>query len=327
MRMPQRPSRQSGVALITALLIAALVTVAAVAMASRQHLDMRRTGNMLEADQAYVYALGGEMLAKLVLLEDINQSDIDTLLEPWATPLPPTTIEGGMITGRIEDLQGRLNLNTLVKANGEVEPKQIKALQSLLAQVGESVEGVDFSPFLANRVADWIDPDLNALADGAEDLDYLGLTLPYRAGNQFMASPSEVVAVAGFQEQGGSAGIGELLNLVSALPEFTPVNVNTASLAVLMSLHEDIDERIAAEILEQAANDPFERVDEFVDLLLRQYAIELEPDYASRFLSVNSHYFLATVEATIGRTHLTLYSLLNRKNKTVITLTRSIGTL
>ena len=49
---------QRGVALITALLVVALATTAAVAMATRLNVDMRRTGNLLNGEQAYAYALG-----------------------------------------------------------------------------------------------------------------------------------------------------------------------------------------------------------------------------------------------------------------------------
>ena len=51
---------QRGVALITALLVIALVVVVAVAMASRQQIDIRRSANILDADQAYELALGVE---------------------------------------------------------------------------------------------------------------------------------------------------------------------------------------------------------------------------------------------------------------------------
>ncbi len=49
---------QRGVALITALLVIALVTVAAVAMASRQQIDIRRRANITDADQAHWLSLG-----------------------------------------------------------------------------------------------------------------------------------------------------------------------------------------------------------------------------------------------------------------------------
>ena len=52
MKARVRIATQRGVALITALLVIALVTAAAVAMASRQQLDIRRTANILQRDQA-----------------------------------------------------------------------------------------------------------------------------------------------------------------------------------------------------------------------------------------------------------------------------------
>ena len=45
--------QQRGVALITALLITAIATIAAVAMASRQQIDIRRTGNIIDIDRAW----------------------------------------------------------------------------------------------------------------------------------------------------------------------------------------------------------------------------------------------------------------------------------
>jgi len=322
--------KQRGVALITALLVAALVTVVAVAMASRQQLDIRRTGNMLEADQAYMYALAAESWVTQVLKEDKQKTQIDTLTEEWAMKLPPIPIEGGVITGSVEDLQGRFNLNNLVGVNaggnaannnagnnGKPDQAQIKILQSLLAQVSFAEEKVQLSPFVANRVADWIDANLNALADGAEDLLYLGLDIPYRTANRLMASPSELAAVAGLSLRDVSA----LLPLVTALPVSTAVNVNTAPEMVLLSLHKDITPRIATELAAMRMNTAFETADEFVNKLKDDYDITLD----KKRVSVSSEYFLVSSEAIIGRTTLRMYSLLERKGNVIKVMSRGIG--
>jgi len=47
-----------GVALLTVLLVVALATTTAVAMASRQQLDIRRTENTLYQGQALMYLYG-----------------------------------------------------------------------------------------------------------------------------------------------------------------------------------------------------------------------------------------------------------------------------
>ena len=329
MRQVNPKHKQQGVALITALLIAALVTVVAVAMASRQQLDIRRTGNMLEADQAYMYALAAEAWVTQVLKDDKKETQIDTLTEDWAMKLPPIPIEGGVITGSVEDLQGRFNLNNLIDTstdgnsdngngnNNKPDQAQIKILQSLLAQVSFVDEKVQLSPFIANRVADWVDSNLNALADGAEDLLYLGLDIPYRAANRLMASPSELAAVAGLSLRDVSA----LLPLVAALPVSTVINVNTAPEMVLLGLHDDITPRIAAELAALRVNTVFETAAEFVKKLKDDYDITLDP----KLVGVSSEYFLVTSDAIIGRTTLRMYSLLERKDNEINVVSRGIG--
>ena len=115
MKGPQR-----GVALVTALLVVSLVTVAAVAMATRQQVDVRRTANLLHGEQAYAHAVSAESWARVVLRRDAKDNDYDVLEDEWATALPPIAVEGGLVSGRVEDRQGRFNLNNLVDSDGEV---------------------------------------------------------------------------------------------------------------------------------------------------------------------------------------------------------------
>ena len=311
--------KQRGVALITAILIAALVSVIAVAMATRQTLDIRRTGNMLEADQAYMYALGMEELAAQVLARDQRDTgDVDSLTEDWAIPLPPTIVDGGSVAGSVEDMQGRFNLNNLIGANNRVDPNQVRAFQSILAQVSAGNEKIQISPFMANRVVDWIDVDLDSSADGAEDMEYLNADIPYRTSNQFMASPTELGAMLGMSPE----DMGALLPLVSALPLQTTVNINTASEAVLLGLHQDITASIAGELVEFRNENVFENRADF-ERMLDDYSIpanEILP------FDINSGYFLVSIDASIGRTQLHMYSLLERTDDRVRTIRRSIGT-
>lgn len=311
--------QQRGVALITALLITALVTVAAVAMASRQQLDIRRTGNHLEADQAYLYALGMEAWAKQVLRQDLQDSSIDTLQEDWRTQLPPIPVEGGSIQGSLEDMQGRFNLNNLLDDQDPNKPdqKQLKGFQRMLTRVDQVEEEITFSPFLVNAVADWIDGNLNSLADGAEDLEYLSARVPYRAANRFMVSPSELRAVAGFTPE----AVNALLPLVAVLPADTAINVNTAPEMVLMTLHEDITPSVAQTIADYRLDNPFDKPADFVDYMQKTHDIQLD----AKDVAVQSSYFAATGLAVIGRMEIELHSLLMRQDNNVTVLRRSIG--
>jgi len=311
--------RQRGVALITALLITALVTVVAVAMISRQQLDIRRTANMLEADQAYMYALAAEDLAKKILEQDLRDSSNDTLLEQWGTPIPAIPVEGGAISGSIEDLQGRFNLNNLLDSSGQPDPAQVASLQRLMQQVSFVTEDLNLSPALVNRVVDWIDPDMNTSADGAEDQEYLGVTPSYRAANQLMVSPSELALLLDMPAEGAAA----LRDLVATLPATTAVNVNTAPELVLMALDPNITPQIASELAQIRRNRPFETTVEFTDKLNNDYQITT---LAASRVGVTSEYFLVTSTAAIGRTQLRMYSLLARTGGRVTTVRRSIGT-
>jgi len=104
-------------------LITALIAIIAVTMASEQQLDIRRTGNILDRAQAWQFALGMETIARLALRKDAENNKTDHKMEEWNKPVQfpaPDGAEGDMIGGRIEDLQGRFNLNNLV--DGIVDP-------------------------------------------------------------------------------------------------------------------------------------------------------------------------------------------------------------
>lgn len=269
--------KQKGVALITALLIVALVSVTAVAMTSRQQLDIRRTANILQGDQAYVFALGGEAFAKQVLKKD--DAKVDHKEEDWATQLPPMPFQGGILQFTLDDLNGRFNLNNLVN-QGKRSDNDVARFAQLLNVLKEKDEASDefkqiVSSELANAVADWIDADTDVQPGGAEDNDYLERERPYRAANQPMVSPSELMLVQGFTPQIYKA----IQPYVIALPVRTKINVNTAKNEVLQAMFEDITcpdpeklnrsegtklEDLLAVSTEKQTYDKFTKVDEFL---------------------------------------------------------------
>src|SRR5690348_2188896 len=106
--------RQPGVALITVLVILFLAVTLSSAMIWETGLDQRRTATLVQGDQAMEYALGAEAWAGQILRRDANQNaSVTNLAQNWAQQLPPLPVEGGQIIGRLEDMQGRFNLNSL----------------------------------------------------------------------------------------------------------------------------------------------------------------------------------------------------------------------
>jgi len=277
--------RQRGVALLTALIVVALATVAAVAMASRQQYDIRRTGNLLQSEQAGQYALGVEAWAGQVLRRDRKNGDTDNLGEDWATVLPPLEVDGGHLAGRIEDLQGRFNLNDLV-VDGKASAPDVARFRRLLVDLS-------LDPRIAEAVVDWIDPDLDVtLPGGAEDGTYLGRTPAYRAANRPMADASELRLVAGVDAKAYAA----LRPYVTALPEHTAIDVNTAPAAVLRCLADGLSDAEAQALVDGRGDKGYPSVEDF----LRQ------PAFAGRKvdangISVSSHYFVVMSTVQVGR--------------------------
>ncbi|MCK5717333.1 MAG: type II secretion system minor pseudopilin GspK [Thiomargarita sp.] len=293
--------KNKGVALITALLIVALATITAVAITTRQQLDIHRTANIINGEQAYMYALGGEEWVKQILLDDNNA--IDSFQDNWAISMPALPITGGSIQGQVEDLQGRFNLNNLVDAQPEDMAMFARLLQIL-----------ELPPMSAQVVVDWIDADIEVyIPEGAEDNTYLP---DYRTANTFLSSPSEIRLLKGSDKK----SYQKLLPYISTLPTRTKINVNTASLPVLAALAEGLKESELINIMSERNKKPFKSVQEF---LIQDAFAGMQLN--TQNLSISSDYFLFTAEVKIDRGHVHLKSILHRHNNKIRVLMRSQG--
>jgi len=305
--------RQRGVALITALLVVAMVTVAAVSMAARQQLDIRRTANVIDTDTAYLFNRGIESWALEVLARDSLQSKVDTLDEDWASVLPPITVEGATVTGKIDDLQARFNLNNLLENNApsQTDIDRFKRLLGIL----------DLNPDLADAVLDWIDPDdQTRYPGGAEDTEYLAREVPYRAANRPMISVSELRLVKGVDQD-----VYEKLSpFVSALPSRTDINVNTASATVLRCLANNLSENDGKNLVDGRGEHGYQAVAEFLgQAILKDRGID------QKGLAVATRHFLVSGRSQIGNGRIDMYSLLERgiNDGKVVVLMRGLGAI
>ena len=292
-------NRERGVALITAVLMVALATMLAVDVGYRGFLDQRRTGTLFALDQGYEIALGAEAWAADFLKKDMQESQTDHFGETWARPLPPLPIEGGTVEGRLEDMQGRFNLNNLIHTDGTPNPTAVKQHERILAML-------EIEPNWATAMADWIDQDTQpGFPDGAEDTVYTGMDPPHLAANMPITRVSELLVLPGF----GPERYAKLRPFVSALPVGTPLNVCTAPGVVLDSLSEDAREfSLNPEDLgKRRTSACFPTLEDMRGSLGDAAYTELKNS-----LTESSAYFRATVWVTIGTTQFTLYSLLAR---------------
>lgn len=315
--------KQKGIALITALLVTSIATITAISMMSRQHLDLRRSSNIFASDQAWLYVQGVESWAVQIMFKDREDSSSDHLGEDWATELPPIIVEGGVLAGKIEDLQGRFNLNNLLQ-DGIASQPDIAILKRLF-----TVLDIDSRPVLA--IVDWIDADgEETYPNGAEDNVYLGAGLNYRTANNIMASPSELLLIDGIEYDDYQS----LRPFLSALPQRTAINVNTASAEVLQALVAGLDGGDARQLVDEREDNPFESIQEFRSHSLiaphlknkssnnghknRNAGFDRDGDeesYDEKSMAVSSDYYLLQASAKVGRTEVHLASIINRDEK------------
>jgi general secretion pathway protein K len=303
---------QRGVALITAVLMVALATMLAVDVAFRGFMDQRRVGTILALDQSFEIALGAEAWAADFLKKDLQDSQTDHLGEIWARPLPPLPIEDGTVEGRLEDLQGRFNINNLVKVDGTTNPEAVKQLERILAVL-------EIEPAWASAMADWVDADTQPnFPDGAEDSVYTSQDPPHLAANMPVTRVSELMVLPGF----GAERYARVRPYLAALPVGTKLNVCTAPGIVLDALSDGSREfGLNPQDLGNRRKDAcFPSLDDLRGALGDATFNELRNS-----LTESSSYFRATVWVTIGTTQFTLYSLLARGAGGVRPALRSFG--
>ena len=324
-KTPQTPKRQRGIALITAVIIVTMASIAAVAMAHTLQLSIRRTGNILTADQLYLYTLGSEAWARGMLIRDLqdsNSKSYDGLDEDWAQELPLTPVEGGDVQAQTTDLQARFNLNNLYLGEESSEQdKQKVALELKLFQ--RLLTLLDLDEAIAQATADWLDQDINPqFPDGAEDNSYLGNDIPYRTANNRMGDPSELRLIKGVTTE----IYEKLLPYVTALPETTGININTADPLLLRAVVAELDEGSAEEIANQREENPFKDTQSFIVKLkglLQENKVKSEE--IDPVISVTSHFYQLETQVRMEDVSQRLRSLLYKGDKGVVSLSRSIG--
>ena len=306
-------SQRGVVAVMFAVLIVALCTLYAVNLAWDSTLDARRSASLYWREQSVLVALGAEDWVTDILKTDHAETETDHLGEIWALDLPPLPVDGaglvGEVSGRIEDVQGRFNINNLLDGNGRIDQEALEQFQRLL-------ETLEIEPSYAGITADWLDSDSEpAFPDGAEDTVYTGLVPPYRTANQGLTSISELAAIDGMQPE-----IFERLKPhITALPSTTLINVNTATPAVLQSLDPRLESGDVERLVEERAEAGFEDYQASFDGLV-------EPELLPR-LGETSDYFRLQAVVRIGTVRVTMYSLLHRGAQGEVTaVLRSFGT-
>jgi len=276
--------RQDGIALVTVIIIVSIVSLLAFDIAVGQQTWISREQNLKDRSQAEWVRRGAEDYASLILERDARQGTTDNLGEIWAAHFPPFPAENGKVAISIADMQGRFNLNNLL-VNGQYNTEYGNIFRRLLLQA-------EMNPDLVNAVLDWMDKDSRTRVNGAEDEYYMNLEHGYRTANQLFASAQELRLVKGFTAD----DLKKLEGLVTALPEPTPININTAPAPVLAALFEGMSTDEAKQIVEARKTAPFNSVSDIAKVINSKY----KPP-KNTVASTSSKYFEVTSFVEFGR--------------------------
>jgi general secretion pathway protein K len=288
-RHPQR-----GLALITAVLVMAIVATISTYLMFGQQVWWRQVENLFDRHRAESMRHAGLEWIAVLLARDAKNNKTDHLGEEWAKTLPPLPFEGGVMKAVISDAQARFNLNGLVR-NGQPSAGDIGVFRRLLA-------ALELDPALAEAVVDWIDPDSLTRPGGAEDTEYLSLPVPYRAANQPLTSVDELRLIKGFDAKAVEA----LRPHVVALPEPTAINANTASEIVLAALFPNLPPAGAQQIVAARDRQPFSDGAEISNHVPAGTGASQVTPSASTF------YFLVQLDILYGRSHRSTLALIHR---------------
>jgi general secretion pathway protein K len=224
------PSRQKGVAVVMALLIVTIATLAVSGMLWRQQVQLRAVENRIALAQARSLAQSAIDWARLVLWEDQNlpgRAAYDHPNESWAVPLAETRVadsEGNdsreaFVSGRIRDESGKLNALDLVQS-GRVNERVVSEFERL-------AEALELEPRLAGALAE-------ALLQTQEQpaLETGGKTQPAVALPPVVWEDlAQLAGLSAEQSERLSAHVAILPKRNNA--QSTPINANSASAEVL----------------------------------------------------------------------------------------------
>lgn len=228
-KRPAAP-RESGAAIVLALLVVFLATVLSTQLLSRVNEWIDEASLMRDRQQAVELARGGLDWASAILVQDARSSALDTLQEDWAQRRPALRHEWGEVGGEIDDEQARLNLNSLRLPDGRIDESALTAYRRLLALLG-------LPDALADTLADWLDADDARRALGEEK----------GAANAPLEQIQRLADIRGYDSDTRQ----RLAPYVTTFDDPAPINLNTAPPEILAAIQPGLGLGSARSLLAQ----------------------------------------------------------------------------
>jgi len=231
---------ERGAALLTVLLLVAVIAVLAAHGIDRLAGATKLASNARELSQAKAYLIAAESIGMHSAEQIVSLSPGRTTnLGGWNGQERRFPVPGGLITAALTDGGNCFNVNSLVEQTGAVlspRPEGQNQFVRLMALLDvPQTQALE----IMGTATDWIDSDTVPSRGGAEDEYYTRLETPYRPANAVMVDISELRAVKGVT----SDIYARLAPWLCALPttDLSPININTLrpEQAVLLAMLAD----------------------------------------------------------------------------------------
>lgn len=300
---------QKGAALLMAMLTVALVAVLASAALWQQWRTLSVETAERDAQQTAWLLRGAQDWASVVLREDGRSGSTDHLAEPWAVPLREARLsaflaagsngevndsdsltEQVFLSGRITDMQSRLNMTNLLDGN-KLNERSLLAFARLYRALGlpdtelrqwtTALLAAAQTPPVANAVL---------LPQRFEQLHWLGLS---------------------------AKSLARLSPHMTVLPTRTTVNLNTASTEVLYASVPGLELQQAQQWTTERASQPFDNL-EAVRTRMGKTAENINDSQHA----VNTRYFEVTGQLRHGQVYQLQKSLIQRDGNNSKTIWR-----
>ena len=247
---------QSGIALITVILIISILVAAALELNRLSRTDVYDAANISDGLKLAYIAKSGFYGAAASLVNTKN--DYETLRDDWAhaevlSAQSKSLFTNGYFRVRIEDEKGKIPLNKLV--TGNTVNADIKGVLLRLLEQPEFALDERKAAEIVDAIIDWMDSNGEISGMGAESSYYASLAVPYAAKNEPLDCIEELLMIRGitnelFAGTREKPGLGQFVTIYGT----GAININTAPKMVLRALSPNITVELADKMDEYRRN-------------------------------------------------------------------------
>lgn len=223
----------NGTVLIIVILLLTILTGITVEFAYSVYVNTSALTNWINAQRSSLL----NRTAQNLTLNYINEIRKKPLYLNTEVTLPFSLYTGGdeNVSIRVEDENAKLNINSIIYQNGRTDENALSSLKRLF-------KNLDVDITLADRIADWIDPDIEPRLGGSET----------GTKNTYLWSIDELRLIDGIDER-----VFNTIKPFITIYSNGKININTAQVPVLMSLHDEMTESLAEKVIYYRQNTPF----------------------------------------------------------------------